>query len=62
MNGIEIKVARIRAGLHQYEVAARVGICPSKLSEIESRRRQPNPELLNHILAVIREADDAKKR
>ena len=56
MQGIEIKVARIRAGLRQYQVAAQVGISPSKLSEIESGRKQPSRELYSRILEVIREA------
>jgi len=52
--GVEIKVARIRAGLRQYEVATRVGILASRLSEIEAGRRRPSPELLERILQVIK--------
>jgi len=48
--GVEIKIARIRAGLLQYEVAANVGILPNRLSEIEAGRRRPSPELLKRIL------------
>ena len=60
MNGIEIKIARIRAGLRQYEVAARVGMPPSRLCEIECGRRQPTHELISLIMAVIEEAQRAK--
>jgi len=52
-DGVDIKIARIRAGLRQYEVAASVGIPPNRLSEIESGRRRPSPELLSRIIKVI---------
>ena len=52
--GVELKIARIRAGLRQYEVATMVGILPNRLSEIEAGRRRPSPELLDHILRVIK--------
>ena len=52
--GVEIKVARIRAGLLQYEVAASIGVPPSRLSEIEAGRRRPSPELLKRILQAIK--------
>jgi len=52
--GVEIKIARIRAGLLQYEVAANVGILPNRLSEIEAGRRRPSPELLQRILLVVK--------
>jgi transcriptional regulator with XRE-family HTH domain len=52
--GVELKIARIRAGLRQYEVAARVGILANRLSEIEAGRRRPSPELLDRILRVIK--------
>ena len=52
--GVEIKIARIRAGLRQYEVATSVGILPNRLSEIEAGRRRPSPELLKRILQIIK--------
>jgi len=52
--GLDIKIARIRAGLRQYEVAKSIGILPSRLSEIEAGRRQPSDELLGRILHVIK--------
>lgn len=59
--GVEIKVARIRAGLLQYEVAASVGILPNRLSEIESGRRRPSVELLQRILRTIKGNGDGAK-
>jgi len=58
--GVEIKIARIRAGLRQYEVAKSVGILPNRLSEIESGRRRPSPELLRRILQVIKSNNDGQ--
>jgi len=58
--GVEIKIARIRAGLRQYEVAMSVGILPNRLSEIEAGRRPPSPELLERILQVIKGSHDGQ--
>lgn len=58
--GIKIKIARIRAGLRQYEVAASVGILANRLSEIEAGRRRPSPELLERILQVIKGNHDGQ--
>ena len=53
VKGLDIKIMRLKAGLRQYDVAARVGTAPNRLSEIESGRREPSPELLRRILQVI---------
>ena len=58
--GAEIKVARIRAGLRQYDVAKSVGILANRLSEIEAGRRRPSPELLERILQVMRGNHDGQ--
>jgi transcriptional regulator with XRE-family HTH domain len=60
--GIEIKVARIRAGLRQYEVAASVGILPNRLSEIEAGRRRPSPQLLQRIFEAIQGNHNGKTK
>lgn len=60
LEGMEIKIARVRAGLRQYEVAESVGIPPSRLCEIEAGRRQPSPELLARILQVIEGGPDGQ--
>ena len=54
MNGLQLKIMRIEAGLRQYEVAAKVGITPPKLCEIEAGRRKPSDELLKRILQAIK--------
>jgi DNA-binding XRE family transcriptional regulator len=57
--GLDLKIARIRAGLKQYELAARVGIAATQLCEVETGRREPSAELFEQILqAIAREAKD----
>jgi len=58
ISALDLKLARIKSGLKQYELAARVGIGPTQLSEIENGRREPSPQLLEHILKVIRGKED----
>jgi len=53
MTGLEIKIARIRAGIKQYELAASLGISQNQLSLIELGRRQPSPELPERILSIL---------
>ena len=55
VKGIDIKIMRLRAGIRQYQLAARLGIHPSKLSEIESGRRQPSDELLQQLMEILNE-------
>jgi transcriptional regulator with XRE-family HTH domain len=62
MDGVEIKIARLRAGLRQYELAAKVRITQTKLSEIECGRLQPSPELLQRVLEAIEEWQGARSR
>jgi len=52
-NGLDIKIARIKAGIRQYDLAARLGIHPSRLSEIESGRRKPSPETLEQLVQIL---------
>lgn len=62
MDALELKIARIRAGFRQYELAAKVGITQTKLSEIECGRLQPSPELLQRILELTEEKQGAKAK
>ena len=54
VNGLNLKIMRLKSGLRQYEVAGKVGIPANRLSEIESGRREPSPELLERIFRVIK--------
>lgn len=62
MDSLELKLKRIKRGLRQYQVAAKVGIAPCRLSEIEAGRRKPSPELLERILEIIEDKQDAKAK
>lgn len=54
-SGLELKIARLMAGLKQYELAAKLGIGTTQLCEIETGRRQPSPELVKQIKQLIDE-------
>jgi DNA-binding XRE family transcriptional regulator len=56
MQGSEIKISRIKAGLKQYEVAAMVDIPQTTLCEIEANKRPVTPQLLEKILDSINKA------
>lgn len=58
--GLELKIARPRSGLKQYELAAKVGIAPTQLCETETGRRELPPELLERILRVISGSRDTQ--
>mgnify|MGYP001574223782 CR=1 FL=1 len=61
MDGLTLKILRIESGLRQYQVAAKVGIPPTKLCEIEAGRRKPSDDLLKRILLVITGNDDGNR-
>lgn len=53
LDGIELKVTRIRAKLAQWEVSAALGYHPSYLSHIEAGRKPCKPEEAARILSSI---------
>ena len=53
MTGIDIKIARIRSGLKQYELAAKIGVPQSTLCEIEGEKKPLEPQLLGKILKIL---------
>jgi transcriptional regulator with XRE-family HTH domain len=53
VDGIEIKIARIRAGVRGYELAQRIGMSESMLSRIETGRKQPTNEVLARITEAL---------
>jgi len=61
VKGLEIKILRLRSGIRQYEFATHLGIPANSLSEIESGRRQPSPELLQHIIRVIKDIPNGNR-
>ena len=62
VKGLDIKIARLKAGFRQYDVAARLGIPPSRLSEIESGRREPSSELLEQLLQILNQGKSGEAR
>ena len=53
MTGLDIKIVRIRSGVRQYELAAKIGICQSTLCEIEAEKKPLEPQLLGKILRIL---------
>lgn len=51
--GLQLKVARVRTGRKQYEVAAKVGVSGTVLSRIESGTVEPTPEMVERILTEL---------
>ena len=51
--GLELKIMRLKAGLKQYELAAKLGLSPVHLSEIETGRREVLPELYRKIAETL---------
>ena len=39
MDGLDLRIMRVRAGITQYELAQRSGIHPARISETERRQR-----------------------
>jgi transcriptional regulator with XRE-family HTH domain len=53
MRGIDYKIARIRQGRSQLEVARQVGIHPTRLSKIENGWEQPRENEVSAIRAAL---------
>lgn len=57
--GLQLKVARVRAGRKQWEVAARVGVSGTVLSRIEAGIIVPNEDLLARLWAELERPSEA---
>lgn len=57
--GLQLKVARVRAGRKQWEVAARVGVSGTVLSRIEAGIITPNEDLLARLWAELERPTEA---
>ena len=53
MNGKALNIARIKAGLKQWQMAQRLGISQQRLWEFENNARTQPPELLEQILQIL---------
>lgn len=54
MSAIDLKIARIRQGWKQLEVAREAGIHQTRLSKIENGWEEPRPEEVAAIRAVLK--------
>ncbi len=54
MDGIEIRIARIRSGLKQYQLAQAVGMRANQLSLIENNRASARPDELHKIRVALK--------
>jgi len=57
--GLRLKLARVRAGRKQWEVAAKVGVSGTVLSRIESGIVEPSPEMVARIEAELARPTEA---
>lgn len=53
MNGLDLKIKRIRSGYKQLELVRQTGINQSRLSKIENGWETATPEEINKILQVL---------
>jgi transcriptional regulator with XRE-family HTH domain len=53
-DGFVLKVARLKAGIKQFELAAQLGISPVELCEIETGRRKVTPDMYERISIAIK--------
>ena len=62
MNRIQLTTLRLKADLKQYQLAQRLGIHPSIISNLERGRRPITPEIVERIRKAIHEAQAAKAK
>jgi transcriptional regulator with XRE-family HTH domain len=60
MNGFEVRMRRLEAGLKQYELAARLHITQTVLSEIELGKRPLTTEMEARILSSLQRDVESK--
>jgi hypothetical protein len=59
MEGIDLKIARIRQGRRQLDLARTTGIHATRLSKIENGWEKPQPEERRTILTALKLEDAA---
>jgi transcriptional regulator with XRE-family HTH domain len=52
MTGLDLRIARLRAGISQKELARRLGVYPQRVSEAEQRLRVA-PKFVDRYLAAL---------
>ena len=56
MNGLELKIARIRAGFTLWQLGKQVGIHPCRISEMERNQRPIDDALVSALDLELTEA------
>lgn len=54
MTGLDLKLARVKQGRKQIELARELGIHPTRLSRIENDWERPRPDELAAIRTVLK--------
>jgi len=62
MSGLDFKIARIRQGRRQLEVASQTGIHPTRLSKIENNWEKPRDEEVAALRAALKLDEDETKK
>ena len=53
MDGIDLVTLRLRAGLRQYQLAARLGVTQTMVCDLERGRRTITPEIEQQIRTLL---------
>lgn len=53
MTGLELKLKRVAADVKAVDLAAAMGVTPSRISVIEGMRRSNTPETVERYLAAL---------
>ena len=53
MDRLDLRVVRVRSGLRQYELAAKLGTNPTRLSLVENGRLPLRPELARQAVSAL---------
>jgi len=57
MDPMEFKIARIRAGITQYQIAQEARITPARVSEMETGKRDFSKEVLDALERLSQEGE-----
>lgn len=60
MNGFQLVILRLKAGLKQYQLAQLLNIPPTIICDLEKGRRRITPEVEKRIRQAISQAQNAR--
>ena len=53
MNGMDLRLARVRIGLTQFEFGLKLGVHPARLSEMETSKRAVPEEVVHNVERLL---------